>query len=135
MRIASLIARFLLSLVFLVFGLNGFLQFIPMGPLPTGVAGQFVSALMASHYALVVSAFQLAGAILLLMNRFVPLGLTILAPVIVNIFLFHALMAPAGLPLAILVSVLWLLAAYPVRYNFAGLFQPGIPSQRSEIRH
>src|SRR6266852_8551934 len=63
MKIAALIARFLLGLVFLVFGSNGFLHFLPMQPLPPGAAGQFVGALLASHYFLVVSALQLAGGV------------------------------------------------------------------------
>jgi len=64
-----------------------------------------------------------AHCILLLANRYVPLALALLAPVIVNIVLFHATMAPGGLPPAIVTVVLWLLTAYQVRSNFAGLFQ------------
>jgi putative oxidoreductase len=58
MKIVVLIARILLGLVFLVFGLNGFLNFLPMGPLPTGLAGQFVTVLFQSHYVLFVSGIQ-----------------------------------------------------------------------------
>ena len=74
MKIAALIARLLLGLIFVVFGLNGFLHFIP-GPMPSGLAGQFIGALFQSHYVLVVSALQVAGGVLLLVNRYVPLGL------------------------------------------------------------
>ena len=84
MKIASLIARLLLGLIFLVFGLNGFLQFIHMAP-PTGVAAQFFGALFASHYYIVIFAVQVLGGFLLLANRFVPLALVILGPIIVNI--------------------------------------------------
>ncbi|HEX4542792.1 MAG TPA: hypothetical protein VH114_06465 [Candidatus Acidoferrum sp.] len=63
MKIAALIARLLLGLVFLVFGLNGFLQFIPAPPLPAGLEGQFLTVLFQSHYVLFVSAFQVAGAL------------------------------------------------------------------------
>src|SRR5260370_28630287 len=111
MKIVALIARILLGLVFLVFGLNGFLHFLPMPPLPSGTAGQFIGALFQSHYALVVSALQVAGGVLLLVNRYVPLGLTLLGPVIVNIFLYHLLMAPKGLPLSIVVVILWSIVA------------------------
>jgi putative oxidoreductase len=121
MKIASLIARLLLGLIFLVFGLNGFLQFIHMAP-PTGVAAQFFGALFASHYYVVIFAVQVLGGFLLLANRFVPLALVILGPIIVNIFFFHTLMAPAGLPLAILVVILWAIVAVRNKQHLAGLF-------------
>jgi uncharacterized membrane protein YphA (DoxX/SURF4 family) len=122
MKIAALIARILLGLTFLVFGLNGFLQFIPVGPMPPGPAGQFLSALVQSHYVFVVSALQLAGGVLLLVNRYVPLALTILGPVIVNILLFHLLMAPSGLPIAIVVVALWGILVFRHRQYFSSLF-------------
>jgi hypothetical protein len=122
MRIAALIARYLLGLIFLVFGLNGFLHFIPMMP-PPGVAGQFVGALFVSHVMVVIFLLELISAILLLANRNVPLALVLLGPVIVNIVLFHAFMAPSGLPLAAVVVILWGLVAWSVRPAFAGIFQ------------
>ena len=122
MNIAALIARVLLGLIFLVFGLNGFLNFIPTGPLPSGPAGQFLSALIQSHYVFLVSALQLAGGVLLLVNRYVPLALTLLGPVIVNLFFFHVLMAPSGLPIAILVVMLWGIVALRHRQYFSGIF-------------
>lgn len=121
MKIASVIARVLLGLIFLVFGLNGFLHFIPMPP-PTGVAGQFFGAIFASHYWVVIFGIQVLGALLLLVNRFVPLALVLLGPVIVNIFFFHALMAPAGLPLAIVVVILWSILAVRYKQYLAGIF-------------
>jgi putative oxidoreductase len=122
MKIAALIARILLGLIFLVFGLNGFLHFIPMGPMPTGTAGQFIGALFQSHYVYIVSALQVAGGVLLLVNRYVPLGLVLLGPVIVNIVLFHLLMDPKGLPLAIVLVVLWGILAFRNRQYFSGIF-------------
>jgi len=121
MKTVSLIARYLLGLIFLVFGLNGFLHFIPMPP-PTGVAGQYLGALFVSHFLVAVFLLQLAGGVLLLANRFVPLALVLLGPVVVNILLFHALMAPEGLPLAVVVTVLWLTVLFGVRRAFAGIF-------------
>jgi hypothetical protein len=121
MKIASLIARYLLGLIFLIFGLNGFFHFIPMPP-PTGLAGQYMGALFVSKYLVVVFLLELIPAILLLVNRYVPLALTLLGPVIVNIFLFHAFLAPSGLPLAVVVVILWGLVAWSVRPAFAGLF-------------
>jgi putative oxidoreductase len=121
MKIVSLISRILLGLIFLVFGANGFLHFIPMPP-PTGVAGQYMGALFVSKFLVVVFLLELVPAILLLVNRYVPLALTLLGPVIVNIFLFHAFMAPAGLPLALIVIILWVLVFLSVKPAFSGLF-------------
>src|ERR1700681_4055705 len=121
MKTASLIARLLLGLIFLVFGLNGFLHFIPMPP-PTGVAGQFFGAIFTSHYWVIIFGIQVIGGLLLLINRYVPLALVLLGPVIVNIFFIHALMAPAGLPLAIVVVLLWALLAVRNRQHLAGIF-------------
>src|SRR6202142_626434 len=122
MRAASTIARYLAGIIFLVFGLNGFLNFIPMPP-PGGIAGQFMGALYASHYLWVIFAFQVIAAVLLLANRYVPLAAGVRAPGIVNILVFHALMAPRGLPLAPFVAVLWTVIFVDVQPAFAGLFQ------------
>jgi putative oxidoreductase len=128
MRTVSVIARYLAGVIFLVFGLNGFLHFIPMRP-PNGVAGQFMGALFVSHYLTVIFAVQVIAGLLLLINRYVPLALAALAPVIVNILCFHAFMAPSGLPLAFLVAVLWALTYVNVRPAFASLFQARLQQQ------
>jgi putative oxidoreductase len=122
MKLLANISRFLLGLIFLVFGLNGFLNFIPMPP-SSGVAGQFLGAMFVSKYLLFVFTIQLIGGFLLLINRYVPLALTILAPIIVNILLFHSLMNPAGLGLALFVAILWGVVFASVRSAFAGIFQ------------
>jgi hypothetical protein len=98
-----------------------FLNFIPMPPLPEGPAREFMTALFVSHYLYIVGAVQVLGGLILLSGRLVPLGLALLAPVIVNIFCFHALMAPAGLPMAVMVSVLALFLVWRYRKNFSGL--------------
>ena len=128
MRAISAIARYLAGVVFLIFGLNGFLNFIPMPP-PAGIAGQFMGALYASHYLWVIFAFQLVAGVLLLANRYVPLALAMLAPVIVNILSFHVLMAPSGLPLALFVAVLWAVIFVDVRPAFAALFQARVQAR------
>jgi putative oxidoreductase len=128
MKTASTIARYLTGVIFLVFGLNGFLNFIPLPP-PGGIAGQFMGALYASHYLWVIFAFQLVAGVLLLVNRYVPLAVAALAPVIVNILSFHVLMAPSGLPLALFVVVLWAVIFVDVRPAFAGLFQPRLQAR------
>ena len=122
MKILTLIARLLLGLIFVVLGLNGFLNFLSMGPMPAGLAGQFVGALVLSHYFWVVAALQIAGGALLLVNRFVPLALVLLGPVIVNIILYHAFLNPTGAPLAIVVVILWLIVFYGHRQYFSGIF-------------
>ena len=122
MKILTLIARLLLGLIFLVFGLNGFLNFINMGPLPSGLAGQFIVAIAVSHYFWVVAGLQVAGGLLLLVNRFVPLALVLLGPVIVNILLYHALLNPSGAVLAIVVTILWFIVFYGQRQYFSGIF-------------
>ena len=122
MRIASTISRYLLGVIFLTFGLNGFLHFIPMPP-PAGIAAQYFGALFVSRLYVMIFALQVVPAVLLLVNRYVPLALTILAAIIFNILSFHIFMAPAGLSLAIFVAVLWLVAFINVRQAFSGLFQ------------
>jgi putative oxidoreductase len=122
MKTASQIARYLLGLIFLVFGLNGFFHFLHM-PGPTGVAAQFVGAIFVSHFYLVIFLLQIVPAVFLLANRYVPLALTILGPIIFNIVCIHLFMVLAGLPFAIVVTFLWLLVAYSVRSAFAGIFQ------------
>jgi len=122
MKIAGTISRYLLGIIFLVFGSNGFLHFIPLPP-PPGLAGQFMGAMFMSHYLVVVFLLELIPAILLLAGRYVALALVLLGPVIVNIFLFHAFLNPEGLPLALVVVILWLLVFASVKSAFVGIFQ------------
>jgi len=122
-KILTLVARILLGLIFVVFGLNGFLNF-RKGPMPSGLALQFVGALIQSHYFWVVAALQIAGGALLLVNRYVPLGLVLLGPVIVNIILYHLLLNPSGAAPAIVVTILWLIVFYAHRQSFSGIFAP-----------
>ena len=122
MKVAALIARILMGLIFVVFGLNGFLNFMK-GPMPPGLAGQFLGALVQSHYVWVISGAQVIGGALLLAGLYVPLGLAILAPVIVNILAYHILLFPLlnqSFP-AIFVTLCWIVAFIPVRRHFAGL--------------
>jgi putative oxidoreductase len=122
MKIVTLIARLLLGLIFVVFGLNGFLNFINMGPMPSGLAGQFIGALFQSHYYYVVAGLQVIGGVLLLVNRFVPLALVLLGSVIVNIILYHVFLNPSGAALAIVVVILWGIVFYSHRQYFSGIF-------------
>lgn len=124
MKIATIIARILLGLIFVFFGSNGFLHFLPMPPLPQGVTGEYLHSFFASGYVYVISGFQVIGGLLLLIGRFVPLGLTILAAIIVNIWAFHLLMAPEGLPPAVVVTILQLFLVWSYRDRFAGILKP-----------
>lgn len=121
MKTISLLARLLLGILFFVFGLNGFLHFIPLPP-PKGLAAEFFSALTKSHYMDFVMGLQVLGGILLLTGRFTPFAMTLLGPVIVNILLFHFTMAPEGLPLALVAATLWFVVFWGVRRAFSGIF-------------
>jgi putative oxidoreductase len=134
MKILTNTSRFLLGFIFLVFGLNGFLHFIPMPP-PSGVAGQFLGSMFVTKYLLFVFAIQLIGGVLLLINRYVPLALTILGPIIVNILLFHSLMNHDGLILALFVTILWFVVFASVRSAFAGIFQARVDMKADILAH
>jgi putative oxidoreductase len=121
MKIAVLIARILLGLVFLVFGLDKFIHFIP-AQMPPGVAGQFAGILFTTRYLLIIGAIETVTGLLFLLNRYVPLALTLVGPVIVNILIFGALMQPGGLPPGIIVTILWFILFYYHRAAFAGIF-------------
>jgi putative oxidoreductase len=120
MKIAVLIARILLGLIFVFFGLNGLFNFLH-APMPTGVAGQFIGALFVSHYVLVVAALQVIGGLLMLIGRYIPLGLVILGAILVNILLFHITMAPAGIGPGIVCTILWFIIFAGHRSAFAGV--------------
>lgn len=122
MKMTSTVAKYLLGLTFLVFGLNGFLNFIPQ-PAPTGLTAQFMAVMAQSHYFYVIFAFEILGGVLLLATPYVALGLTVLAPLLVNILAFHICIMPEGLPPGILATLLWFLTYYSVRGAFTGLFQ------------
>jgi hypothetical protein len=119
-KIAATIARYLLGLIFTVFGLNGFLQFIHQ-PLPSNpLAVQFLVAVSASHFATFFFAIQLAGGLLLLAGVFVPLALTLLAAELYNILAFHLMLAPGAAP-ALVACVLWVLVFLQYRASFQGI--------------
>ena len=124
MKIVTVIARVLLGLIFLIFGSNAFLHFIPMPPPPQGLAGEYLHAFVASGHIYVIGGLQVIGGLLLLIGRFVPLGLTILGAIIVNIWLFHVLMAPEGLPPGIVVTILELFLVWRYRDAFKGIVRP-----------
>ena len=122
MKIVILTARILLGLIFVVFGLNGFLLFLPQPPLPPGDMLTFVTVMGKSHYMIPVFLLQVIGGVLLLIGRFVPLALTLLGPVIVNILITHIVFQPSGLPPGAFAAILWLVLFLAYRQYFAGIF-------------
>jgi putative oxidoreductase len=121
MKIASVIARYLLGLLFTVFGLNGFLNFIHQPPPTNPLEIQFLVAVGASHFAAFFFAVQLIGGLLLLSGFFVPLALTLLAAELYNILAFHLTLAPASIPPALVAAVLWFLVFLQYRASFSGI--------------
>ena len=129
MRIASTIARYLLGLAFTVFGLNGFLNFIKQPPMPAPAAAWMQATPPAYLHA--VFAVQLACGLLLLAGVFVPLALVVIAPVIVNILLFHATMAPGGLVPGVVAAALWVVVAAGAWPALAPLVRPRVRAARA----
>jgi len=124
MKIATLIVRILLGIIFVFFGSNAFLRFLPMPPLPEGTAGLYLKAFFESGYVYAIGGMQLISGLLLLIGKFVPLGLTILGAIIFNIWCFHLLMAPEGFPPALVVTLLWAFLIWSYRARFAEILKP-----------
>jgi putative oxidoreductase len=123
MKTTSIAARYLLGLMFTVFGLNGFLNFIHQPPPANPLALQFFGAITASHFAAFFFAGQVLGGLLLLFGFFVPLALTVLAAELYNILAFHLTMAPGSIAPALVASVLWILVFLQYRESFKGIFR------------
>ncbi len=124
MKIVVLIARLLLGLVFAFFGSNVLFHFFPNPELPPGPLKDFNTIMTTTHYMTMVGFFQVLGGLLLLVNRYVPLGLTILAAILVNILTTHALVMHGGFPIPLVCTALWILVFWRVRDSFAPLFAP-----------
>lgn len=113
-------ARILLGLVFFAAGLVGLLHLAPPPKDMPQATLDFLNGLMATHYMMpLISGTEALGGALLLINRFAPLGLALLAPVIVNIVAFHIFLAPSGLPVAFVVLALELYLAWSWRAAYA----------------
>lgn len=113
--------RILVGLIFTVFGLNGFFHFIPQPPMPAE-AGALMGAFAATGYFLpVLKGTEVLAGLLLLGNRFVPLALTLLAPLIVQIVLFHVFLAPEGMAMTIFIVAAEIFLAWRYRDSFRGM--------------
>jgi putative oxidoreductase len=129
MKTTSTVARYLLGLMFTVFGLNGFLNFIHQPPPANPLATEFFVAVSASHFAAFFFAVQVLGGLLLLSGCFVPLALTLLAAVLYNILAFHLTMAPATIAPALVAAVLWVLVFLQYRESFNSIFSAKAATQ------
>jgi putative oxidoreductase len=124
MKIAVVIVRILLGLGFTVFGLNILFPFLPQPPMEAGsLAAQFFTVMVPTHWMAVVGLFQLVGGLLVLSGRAAPLGLALLAPVLVNILSFHLFLEHGtGIGAGLVFSVLEGFLIYAYRGYFAPLF-------------
>jgi putative oxidoreductase len=122
MKVTTIVSRILLGLVFTFAGASGFYFITNPPPAVVGLAGAFQDVFFKSGWVLFVDSIELIAGVLLLTNRFVPVALIMLAAVIANILVFHITMAPAGLPVALVVLALWAITALPYRALFAPLF-------------
>lgn len=122
MKKTVLVVRILLGFIFFIFGLNGILHFLPTPPMPPGDAATFATILTVHKYMSFVALCQIIGGLLLLVGRYVPLGLTILGPIVVNILLYHFLLEPKGMIIGLLATALEVFLIYAYRLSFRGLF-------------
>ena len=126
MKYIVTMSRIPLGLIFVIFGLNGFLHFIPTPQFP-GLPAQFLGAIFASHFYIVVFLTQIVGGLLMLANRCVPFGVLLLGPVLVNILSFHIFMSSTNLPIALVATALWCIMFYQVRSAFSGVLVRKFP--------
>ena len=123
MKIAVVIARILLGLVFLVFGLNNFLHFIPMQPMP-GDAGTFATLMYTHGWLTFHGLLYVIAGVLLIVGRYVPVALVILGPILVNILLFPMTLNPGGIGPGLVCAVLELFLIYAYWPAFRAIFTP-----------
>ena len=121
MKIAVIIVRWLLGLIFLFFGFNAFFHYLPTPPIP-GDAGVILGVMMSHGWVTFYSALYVIAGVLLLIGRFVPVALVILGPILVNILLFHITLAPAGIGPGLLATLLELFLIWVYWPAFAGVF-------------
>jgi putative oxidoreductase len=122
MKIAATIARLILGLGFIFAGASIF--FISSPPPQPGLAGAFNDVFFKSHWVLFLGVAQFTLGALMLVNRFVPVALIVLAAFLYNSFAFHLTMAQSSLWAPVFVLVLWLLVALRYRRLFAPIFKP-----------
>jgi putative oxidoreductase len=123
LKIVSLIARILLGALFVFAGSNHLFNFFGKQPLPPGPAGELVGGMINTGYLNFIGVMEVIGGLLLIVNQFVPLGLTILGPLVVNILVINALIAPKAAPVAVVMVIFWIIGAWPFRPVFFPILQ------------
>jgi putative oxidoreductase len=123
MKIASIVARILLGALFVFGGSNHLFNFVPAQPLPPGPAGQFIAGMTGIGYLTFIGVMEVIGGLLIITQQFVPFGLTILGPIVVNILVVEALIMPKAVLVAVVMIVLWVVSAWPLRRLFFPLLQ------------
>ena len=132
MKYVILTCRILLGAMFLFAGSNSILNFIK-ADLPPGDAGVWSALMMSHHYMSFVGLVMVVAGLLLLVGRFVPLALTLLGPVLVNILLFHFLFMPKGVIVGLICTVMEIVLILAYRRNFAPLFEPAPPPESPRL--
>ena len=123
MKTATNISRILLGLLYLIFGLDFFLHFIPYTPNHTGAAADFKNGLMAAPYFYPMMKFlQIAGGISLIINRYAPFSAVVLFPISVNVFLFHTILVPSGWYMGLILLGTNLFLGYAWRKYYTSIF-------------
>ena len=121
MKVAVTIARILLGLVFLIFGFNVFFSFIPTQPM-SGDVGTLTTLMFTHRWFHFYGTLYIIAGLLLLVGRYVPVGLVLLGPIIVNILLFHLTLAPSGIMPGLVCAVLEIFLIYTYWPAFRGIF-------------
>ena len=122
MKMVATIARYLLGVGLLIFGANAFLSFMPAPEYP-GEAGQFLGLLYTAGYFSIIGILKIVSGLMLVIGRFVPLGLVLIGPVLVNILIFHFVFDPASIGAGAVFSVLWFLVFFQYKESFSGIFE------------
>ncbi len=123
MKATVLICRLLLGFLYLVFGLDYFLHFIPYQPLHTGKTGALVAGLKGVGYIYpMMKVIQIVGGLSLLLNRYTPFFAVVVFPISLNVLLFHTILVPSGWLMGVLLFVPNILLGYGYRKYYKGMF-------------
>ncbi len=123
MKTLTVISRLVLGIIYLVFGLDYFLHFIPYQPAHTGAAAALKNGLMEAGYIYpMMKTIQMVGGISLIVNRYTPFSAVVLFPISLNVFLFHTILAPSAWLMGVLLLLPNLFLGYAYRKYYSGMF-------------